>query len=404
MSVNSLLAPGPKPWCNPVFNNVVVIGNADVQGNLEVSGSIEITGNFDVAGTLSAADIRTNVITPTLDTLQPLIIQSTTGPKDYVRVECANGIKSDKVSSYTTNSDLQLSGNGTGKVSVTSNLQVNNIKSVVNDPLYILPNGGINDHVSIVCTDGLKVNKISSYNTNSDLVLEANGSGKISVDDDILPKSSGKNIGSFGNPFDFVIASQVQGLTQVIGKMTTNEIGPIATPNPLVMTGYSLGGINFGNSQLRYLKPPTLQSYLSQTVNSTILAQVLTANTKTIISNYTVESGTLAGFDPVTGIFTMPPGEDAYYQFTLNCSVIDGVPVPNPLFMNYYFEDPLSGDQINSGAVPLSADGSGFRYISVQFEKPLVTGGYTEVRLSMRCSISVSLNISYTITKKLKIS
>lgn len=416
MSVQELFYPNKAPWLNTRVNNqqvdgqLTVVGDAFLQGNVTVSGSETILGPVNLTGPLSCPDVITNIITPTEVPNTKLTIQSNGGSNDYVDIQCNQGLHCSpiKTNSIVNTGDLYIvpSGNtiiGNKLLPVSNNnydigdvgnkwanvraenIVCGNIKSdQSNDPLYIQSNGGTNDFVSVVCADGLKSDKLNSFHTNSNLELTADGTGHIQADKDIIPdgntpSSGATSLGSFAHPFYYNIGRIVQGLDQVVGPITTNSIGPQATPTPLNLTGYSLGGVDFGLSQVRYHNVK-MTDYLSNGILVNTSSTVYAANTKTVVNNYSVISGTLPGFNPTTGLYTLPPNSDGVYG--LQIQIIGSFGVLGSSDLIVYIEGGSGTVQVGN-TMRMAPDGSSICYGYQSVNLVLSSTGYNNFRIAV---------------------
>ncbi len=322
-------------------------------------------------------------------TNEPLYIQSNGGTNDWVSIVCSDGLKSNKVSAYNTNSNLELSGDGTGYVSSKSDLVLDGGKTLKTaviqsnnptDPVYIFPNGGSNDYFAATCTDGMKSDKLSSWHSNSDLLITADGTGKINLDKDTLPSNDGtQNLGDFSKKWYRVAGRYLSATDQLEGNLVTNSILPQNTPVALNMSGYTLGGIDFGLSQLRYHNVK-MTDYLSNGILVNTSATVFPANTKTVVTNYTLISGTLPGFNTTTGLYTLPVGADGVYG--LQIQIIGSFGALGSSDLIVYVEGGSGTVQVGN-TMRMAPDGSAVCYGYQGVNLVLTAGGYNNFRIAV---------------------
>jgi hypothetical protein len=231
-------------------------------GTVEMLSNTNITGNASVSGTLTTADITTtgtHTITGQSDI-------------DYVR------IKDNKITTNATNANLELAASGTGVVdiqnamntlgqtmlgdlSVTGQADVDNIRingntistTDSNGGLTLEPNGsgaitlnattisvpGIMALTTALVQDTLFINtgaKIQANVTNQDLILEANGTGSVVVDQVAITDNK---ITTYVSNADLQLDTDGTGLIDILTP-TQTTVGSAGGANalPATPTGY----------------------------------------------------------------------------------------------------------------------------------------------------------------------
>ena len=190
------------------LNNVNISGDLDVTGNVTIGGNITI-GDQTTDSVNIEARINSDIIPKVADTYN-LGTTVDRWRQIFVNRLTADNIEivDNKISTLDSNSDLELSASGTGKVLIpNNNLQVNETVTVIgttnlqvtniNGTLTLVGNADITGNV--VQTGDLSVsgsfysasldlenieivqNNIRTKNSNQDLQLEAAGTGKIYV-------------------------------------------------------------------------------------------------------------------------------------------------------------------------------------------------------------------------------
>jgi len=235
---------------------------ASGSGTVELQSNTNITGNASVSGTLTTADITTTGT------------HTVTGQSDvdYVR------IKDNKITTNATNADLELAASGTGvidiqntmttvgqtitgNVNITGQQDVDNIRidgntistTNSNGGLTIEPNGsgaitlnattisvpGIMALTTALVQDTLFINtgaKIQSNVTNEDLILEANGTGSVVVDQIAITDNK---ITTYVSNADLQLDTDGTGLIDILTP-TQTTVGSAGGANalPATPTGY----------------------------------------------------------------------------------------------------------------------------------------------------------------------
>ena len=130
---------------------------------------------FDVNGTITATTVSADTITSETADTDLSLSGNGTG-----NVNVVDNLNVNNISSYTANTSLQLSGDGTGGVQITDSLQVNSVAGyTLNADLTLSGNGTGN----VVVSTGLIVDTITSRQTDTNLSLTANGTGKVYIND-----------------------------------------------------------------------------------------------------------------------------------------------------------------------------------------------------------------------------
>ena len=193
-----------------LLDNTSITGNLDVTGNVTIGGDITI-GDADTDGIQFTGDIDSNLIPNTNATFN-----LGTNTKRWNNIFANNLdldniiISGNKIETTISDSDLELDANGTGKIKVLTDLEVSNTLDVTGIATFnsevrtandLTVNGNIVQSTGtttlsgdLVVNNGLTVvgsaafdninivnNTISTTDTNSDLELDASGSGNIII-------------------------------------------------------------------------------------------------------------------------------------------------------------------------------------------------------------------------------
>ena len=231
-------------------------------GTVELQSATNVTGNASISGTLTTADITTTGT------------HTVTGQSDidYVR------IKDNKITTNATNANLELAASGTGtidvqnamttvgqtingNVSVTGQADVDNIRfdgntistTNSNGGLTLEPNGsgaitlnattvslpGITALSTALVQNTLFINtgaKIQANVTNQDLILEANGTGSVVVDQVAITDNK---ITTYVSNADLQLDTDGTGLIDILTP-TQTTVGSAGGANalPATPTGY----------------------------------------------------------------------------------------------------------------------------------------------------------------------
>ncbi|MCP4120187.1 MAG: hypothetical protein GY751_00345 [Bacteroidetes bacterium] len=153
--------------------------------------------------------------------------------------------------------------------------------------------------------------------------------------------------------------------------------------------------IDSANGQLHRgdfnLELGTVVNYTARVQELSISSQVIPANTVVQLTNWTVDSGALPGFDPVTGIFTVP--FTGIYSFSFFVGITTG---SNRTEVELQIFDPVGGDT-NYISNMLTSD------LSQPFEGA-ITFGYTALlNQNNQNTINVRLNNIETCTFRLEL-
>jgi len=189
--------------------------NSNDSSKITLAESVDITGNTYVAGTVTVASTlntaninTTGNFTITGNTVQTGNItqtgnQSITGQLD---VDAVN-INGSTVSTNITNGNLNLSGNGTGNIVIASDIS-GTFNTTQTGTITVTGQADI-DYIQI------KDNKVTTNSSNADLELSANGSGVVVVNDTLsLNEGNIINVGDInvdsissdnGTDFDIVL-------------------------------------------------------------------------------------------------------------------------------------------------------------------------------------------------------
>ena len=199
-----------------------VSGNINILDNTNISGNLDVTGNVTIGGDITIGDADTDGIQFTGDIDSNLIPNTDatfnlgTNTKRWNNIFANNldldniVISGNKIETTISNSDLELDANGTGKVKVLNDLEVSNTLDVTGiatfnsevrtaneltvDGNIVQSTGTTTLSGDLVVNNGLTVagsaafdniniinNTISTTDTNSDLELDASGSGNIVI-------------------------------------------------------------------------------------------------------------------------------------------------------------------------------------------------------------------------------
>jgi hypothetical protein len=245
--------------------NVDSIDSRTTNANLILSGNgtgvVRVNDNLEINGT-----VKTNTITTYADNINLTLTAHGTGivyvndTFDVNGTISATAITSDSISSETANTDLDLSGNGTGNVNILDSLDVNSISSYsANTALQLSGNGTGNVQV----TDSLQVNTIAAYTLNADLTLSGSGTGAVKITtafyvDTIESRTTNTNLTLSANGNGIV---KVSDDLDVTGKITTDTIESHTANTDLTLSGNGTGNVNITDS----LDVNTITSYTANT-------------------------------------------------------------------------------------------------------------------------------------------
>jgi hypothetical protein len=367
VSANSITSAGTNTDINinpngtgkiQLLKNTDITGNLGVTGNITLGGSIQIgdaiidsidpvgkigsnlipntTGIYDIGSTIKTwrtmfvseliTDdilINTNFISTTLSNSNLELRANSTGS---VRIDTLD-FKSNTISSNTTDTDINIDPNGTGKIqllkntditgnlgvtgdiTVGGNIQLGDVTIDSIDPIgkigsNLIPNTtGTYDigsttkvwrnlFMSNLVTDDIEINDnyIRTTASNSNLELRANGTGVINITDS-LSVVQNLTINSTTNLKNTVVS----------GNLTTNDL--LTITNNLTATGFAYGDIVFADN---YITTTQSNSSLELRANGTgnvVFDNVLQITNSTISNS--VISGTESDrsiiFNPVSG-------------------------------------------------------------------------------------------------------
>jgi hypothetical protein len=233
-----------------VVSSDVEITNDLTVGQLTTLTNVDITGLLDLTGDYTWSHTGTSLRTGNTDITGSLTVNG------------ANTVQFDDIQFVgnivrtTLGTDLELSANGTGIVkTMTSNVEITNDLDVLGTGYFnnLTVGAGITNSAFTVGNFYIANNDIiTTVGSNIDIVLEANGVGKV-----YAPT----------NDVSIINELTVTGDTTVNGNTTVNgvEIGIVGTPKTLTQTGnidqtgdtYITG--NFNNNNITVLSP----SYIS---------------------------------------------------------------------------------------------------------------------------------------------
>jgi len=249
-------------------------------GNTLIAGTLGVTGLITASGGVSGAVTSSNA-TLTGGTINNMIIGGTTPVAATVTTLTANtSVTTDSIASKTLDTDLTLSGNGTGKVNVNDplnavgNFSVATTKftvasatgnTVVAGTLGVTSDVAVNTNkFNITAASGnttiagtlsaagasdflsVAADNISSKSSNTDLTLTGNGSGKVNVNDPL------NVVGDFSVATNkFTVASAtgntvVAGILSVTGTTKTAANFYAGTSDPTNTTRLNYDGYLYG--------------------------------------------------------------------------------------------------------------------------------------------------------------
>tara|TARA_R110000851_G_scaffold37425_1_gene96698 strand:+ start:1126 stop:9189 length:8064 start_codon:yes stop_codon:yes gene_type:complete len=307
------------------------------QYNLDITGTLNTTSNTRIGGTLTVATIN-EVVADAGVSVEGVLL------KDSV-------INVDSIISQSTNTDLSLSGNGSGNVNITDSLDVDTITaySGTNTNLTLAGKGS----GTVTITSTLIVNSISSRADNSNLILSGNGNGNVRINDDV----------------------------EATGTVKSDTLTTYNTDTNLTLTGNGTG-IVYVNDNLDVNGTVSATSVTADTITSEAADTNLTLSangTGVVVINDTLRTNTIESKDDDTSMTLSGRGTgnvkisdslqvNSVAGYTLNADLtLSGNGNGNVKVSTALYVDVIESRSTNTD-LNLSANGNGKVYINDTFE------------------------------------
>jgi hypothetical protein len=300
------------------LTNATNVTATNLTGTLQTAAQANVTS----VGTLAALQVDNlnfngNTITST-DINGNIVLDA-----DGTGVICINDdLNVDTIVSKTTNTDLTLSGNGTGVVKLGDNLDMNsnnvtNATSITATNLTGTLQTAAQANVTSVGTltslqvDNINLNgnTISSTDTNGDIVLDANGTGTVCVNDalnvdTIVSKTTNTDLTLSGNgtgivKLDDTLNMNSNDLTNATSITATNLTGTLQTAAQAnvtsvgTLTSLQVDNLNFNGNTIA--STDTNGNIILDTNGTGIICLNDDLNVDTIVSKTTNTDLTLSG-------------------------------------------------------------------------------------------------------------
>jgi len=267
------------------------------QYNLDITGTLNATSNTRIGGTLTVDTIN-EVSGNNGVSVEGVLLKDSVVNSDTVTSQSANtnlslsgagsGVVSildslivDSITARSgTNTNLDLAGKGTGTVNITTAMTVDSISSRTADANLILAGNGtgvvrINDNLEITST--VKSDTITTYNTDTNLTLTGNGTGIVYVNDafDVngvitATSISSDTITSETADTDLSLSGNGTGNVNVVDNLNVNNISSYTANTNLQLSGDGTGGVQITDSlQVNSVAGYTLNADLTLSGNGT---------------------------------------------------------------------------------------------------------------------------------------
>ena len=294
-------------------DHVIITGRGDVGfgGQLNPTATIDITGTLKVSTTASIGTTLTVNTINELTTNNGVSVEGVLLKDNEVNVNSivsqsantdlalsGNGsgnvnildsLDVDSIAAYSgTNTDLTLAGRGTGSVTVTSTLAVDSIVSRTTDANLILSGNGtgdvrINDDLEV--TASVKSDTVTSYNANTNLTLTGNGTGIVYVNDNFdvngtisATSVTADSITSETADTDLALSGNGTGNVNILDSLNVNSISSYSANTALQLSGDGTGNVQITDSlQVNSVAAYTLNADLTLSGNGTGAVKVSTA-------------------------------------------------------------------------------------------------------------------------------
>jgi hypothetical protein len=275
------------------------------QYNLDITGTLNTTSNTRIGGTLTVATINEVVadagvsvegvlLKDSVINVDSIISQSTNTDLSLSgngsgNVNITDSLDVDTITAYSgTNTNLTLAGKGSGTVTITSTLIVNSISSRADNSNLILSGNGtgnvrINDDVEVTGT--VKSDTLTTYNTDTNLTLTGNGTGIVYVNDNLdvngtvsATSVTANTITSEAADTDLTLTGNGTGRVVVDDTLRTNTIQSATNNTSIQLSGQGTGGVQITDSlQVNSVAAYTLNADLTLSGNGNGNVKVSTA-------------------------------------------------------------------------------------------------------------------------------
>jgi hypothetical protein len=267
------------------------------QYNLDITGTLNTTSDTRVGGTLTV-DTITEDTTNNGVSVEGVLLKDSIVNSDNVTSQSANtnltlsgagtgivivsdSLGVDSIAAQSgTNTNLNLAGKGTGTVNVTTAMTVDSISSRTVDANLILSGNGDGD-VRILddleVTASVKSDTITTYNADTNLTLTGNGTGIVYVNDNFdvngtitATTVSADTITSETADTDLSLSGNGTGNVNVVDNLNVNNISSYTANTNLQLSGDGTGGVQITDSlQVNSVAGYTLNADLTLSGNGT---------------------------------------------------------------------------------------------------------------------------------------
>jgi hypothetical protein len=267
------------------------------QYNLDITGTLNTTSDTSIRGTLTVNTIN-EVSANNGVSVEGVLLKDSIVNSDTIVSQSANtnltlsgngsGVVSisdslivDSITARSgTNTNLTLAGKGTGTVDITTAMTVDSISSRTADANLILSGNGDGD-VRILddleVTASVKSDTITSYNADTNLTLTGNGTGIVYVNDNFdvngtitATTVSADTITSETADTDLSLSGNGTGNVNVVDNLNVNNISSYTANTSLQLSGDGTGGVQITDSlQVNSVAGYTLNADLTLSGNGT---------------------------------------------------------------------------------------------------------------------------------------
>ena len=267
------------------------------QYNLDITGTLNTTSDTSIRGTLTVNTIN-EVSANNGVSVEGVLLKDSIVNSDTIVSQSANtnltlsgngsGVVSisdslivDSITARSgTNTNLTLAGKGTGTVDITTAMTVDSISSRTADANLILSGNGDGD-VRILddleVTASVKSDTITSYNADTNLTLTGNGTGIVYVNDNFdvngtitATTVSADTITSETADTDLSLSGNGTGNVNVLDNLNVNNISSYTANTNLQLSGDGTGGVQITDSlQVNSVAGYTLNADLTLSGNGT---------------------------------------------------------------------------------------------------------------------------------------
>ena len=267
------------------------------QYNLDITGTLNTTSDTSIRGTLTVNTIN-EVSANNGVSVEGVLLKDSVVNSDTIVSQSANtnltlsgngsGVVSisdslivDSITARSgTNTNLTLAGKGTGTVDITTAMTVDSISSRTTDANLILSGNGTGD-VRILddleVTASVKTDTITTYNADTNLTLTGNGTGIVYVNDNFdvngtitATTVSADTITSETADTDLALSGNGTGNVNVVDNLNVNNISSYSANTSLQLSGDGTGGVQITDSlQVNSVAGYTLNADLTLSGNGT---------------------------------------------------------------------------------------------------------------------------------------